>query len=296
MLKRAIVIGLLASAPFAASAQQPNRPDAGARLISPLPPKAPPPPIAPPEITPSIVAPPTITKEELSAGVESPAEKSAPEPSADTRGTEQSPLAVRIIPAPKTAADVAQEAAARQERASNELWLILLATAVGATALGQLVALVAFIGMTRRQQRAYVFVSGAEIVDLEISGAPIVQIEIKNTGQTPAYNLTHVWRCGNFDYPLQQKLLLPHNNEPVSWPHLGPGASAKAQRAAEKQVTNGAASELTNRATAFYVYGELFYRDAFNKMRFTRYVFFHTGVPRMGPGQLVAYEKGNNVN
>jgi hypothetical protein len=173
---------------------------------------------------------------------------------------------------------------------------MLLTAAVASTAVLQLVALLAFIATTRRHQRAYVFVSGAEIVDLEIGGIPIVQIEIKNTGQTPAYQLTHVWRCGAFDYPLQQKLLLPHNNDPVSWPHLGPGASAKAQRAAEKQIGSGAPADLINRATAFYVYGEILYKDAFNKARFTRYVFFHTGLPRMGPGQLVAYEKGNEAN
>ena len=292
MLKRAIIIGLLAVAPFAAMAQQADRSETGARLISPPPPKPAAPVIAPPAIT----LPPTLPKAEPSIEVQTRGEKPAPEASVDNRGTEQSPLTVRVIPTPKTAAELAQEAAARQESASSELWLMLLAAAVGATALGQLAALVAFIGMTRRQQRAYVFVSGAEIVDLEISGAPIVQIEIKNTGQTPAYNLTNVWRCGIFDYPLQQKLLLPHKNDPVSWPHLGPGASAKTQRAAEKQVTNGAAAELTNHATAFYVYGEILYRDAFNKMRFTRYVFFHTGMPRMGPGQLLAYEKGNDVS
>lgn len=286
MLQRAIVIGLLAGAPLAAMAQQADRPNSGARLISPLPPQAPAP----------IIAKPAITKDEPDNAAQSRVEKIAPPAPVDSRGTEQSPLAVRIIPVPKTAADLAQEAAARQEKASSDLWLVLLTAAVASTALLQLIALVAFIGTTRRHQRAYVFVSGAEIVDLEIGGVPIVQIEIKNTGQTPAYELTHVWRCGIFDYPLQQKLLLPHSNDPVSWPHLGPGASAKAQRAAEKQIASGAPAELTNRATAFYVYGEIHYKDAFNKMRFTRYVFFHTGLPRIGPGQLVAYEKGNEAS
>jgi hypothetical protein len=286
MLKRAIVIGLLVGAPLAAMAQQADHPNSGARLISPLPPQAPTPPIAAP----------AIAKDEPDNAAPSRAEKSVPPTPVDSRGTEQSPLAVQIIPTSKTAADFAQDAASRQEKASSDLWLMLLTAAVAGTALLQLIALIVLIGTTRRQQRAYVFVSGAEIVDLEIGGAPIAQIEIKNTGQTPAYALTHVWRCGIFDYPLQQKLLLPHSNDPVSWPHLGPGASAKAQRAAEKQLASGGQTEFINRATAFYVYGELLYRDAFNKPRFTRYVFFHTGLPRMGPGQLVAYEKGNEAS
>ncbi len=285
MLKRVFVIGLLAGLPLAAAAQQFDRPNSGARLISPLPQPAPPAAIPTPPVASGL---PDQTAREVEA--------TAPPAAIDRRGTEQSPLAVKLIPAPKTAAELADETAARQERASNDLWLMLLTAAVVSAALLQLGALLAFMATTRRQHRAYVFVSGAEIVDLDIAGAPVVAIEIKNTGQTPAYALTHAWRCGIFDYPLQQKLLLPHNNDPISWPHLGPGASAKAQRTAEKQITSGGQPELTNRATAFYVYCEIAYRDAFKKMHVTRYVLFHAGLPRMGPGQLLAYEKGNEAS
>lgn len=290
MLKRAIVIVLVAGAPLAASAQQADRPGPGARFITTKP-------ISPPtsQVPPSVAPAPAKLPLEA-APVESQVEKVTPAITSDIRGTEQAPLAVKIIPSLATAGDLAQEAAARQEKSATYVWLGLLTAAIGVIALFQLIALTLFIVTTRRHQRAYVFASGAEIVDLEIGGAPIVQIEIKNSGQTPAYELTHAWRCGVFDYPLQHKLLLPHNNDPVSWPHLGPGASAQARRAAEKQIANGGATELTNRVVAFFVYGEIRYRDAFNKMRSTRYVFYHTGMPRMGPGQLIAYEKGNEAN
>jgi hypothetical protein len=291
MLKRVIVIGVLAGAPLAALAQQAEHPGPGARFITTSP-------ISPPasQLPPPVE--PTPAKLPLEAApVESQVEKVTPATTSDIRGTEQAPLAVKIIPSPATASDLAQTAAARREKSATYVWLALLTAAVAVIALFQLIALTMFIATTRRHQRAYVFASGAEIVDLEIGGAPIVQIEIKNSGQTPAYELTHAWRCGVFDYPLQQKLLLPHNNDPVSWPHLGPGASAQARRAAEKkQIANGGAVELTNRAVAFFVYGEIRYRDTFNKIRFTRYVFYHTGMPRMGPGQLIAYEKGNEAN
>lgn len=289
MIKRAVVFSLLVSAPLVAFGQEPDHPGPAARFITttPFSRTAPlPPPVTPPAAKVTLEAPP----------VESNVEPRTPVTPLDIRGTEQAPLAVKIIPPPAAAGDLARDAALRQEKAATYVWLALLTAGLVLVALFQLLALTTFIASTRRQQRAYVFASGAEIVELEIGGAPIVQIEIKNSGQTPAYDLKHAWRCGMFDYPLQQKLLLPPHNDRAAWPHLGPGASTLARRAPEKQIATGSTVELPNRAMAFFVYGEIRYRDAFNRLRFTRYVFYHTGMPRLGPGQLIAYEKGNDAD
>jgi hypothetical protein len=287
MLKRAILVGLLLIAPLTAIAQQPLRSNSAARLVTP------PEPESQPDSEP-LAQPTSQTKGEVDRAT--PTQSIEKPTQIDTRGTEQAPLAVRIIPAPVTAAESSKEAQERQEKTAIYLWMIALTVAVASLMLFQLFALLTMIATTRRQLRAYVFVSRAEIVDLELGAVPIVQIDIKNTGQTPAYNVVHVWRCGSFAYPLTEKLRLPRQGEPISWAHLGPGAIAKCHRTAEKQIGHGATIELSNRPMAFFVYGEIIYKDAFNKTRFTRYVFFQDGIPRMGPGQLIAHAKGNEAN
>jgi hypothetical protein len=159
--------------------------------------------------------------------------------------------------------------------------------------------IVAIVSMTRRRLRAYVFVSGAEIVDLDKGSVPVVKLEIKNAGQTPAYRLSHVWRCGTYSHPLDEKLPLPHKAEPMSWAHLGPGAAASVSRSADIPCVNslnGVAGALPNHPVAFYVYGEIVYRDAFHQRRFTRYLLFQPGPPRLGRGPLLAHERGNEAN
>ena len=284
MLKHAILAGLLLAIPWPALAQASH--SALGHLIT-LPPAVTEPP-----------PPTTQTSGEMGADLVPPAPAESAPPAAtapDSRGTTQAPLAVTIIPAPPSAAEAAKTASDQQDRAITHLWMIGLTSAVVGLTLLQLFALLIMVRTTRQQLRAYLFVSRAEIVDLDM-GTPIVQVDIKNTGQTPAYNVTHNWRCGSYVYPLTEKLPLPRQGEPIAWAHLGPGAVMQVHRTAEQRLTNGVSAELSNRPLAFYVYGEIVYRDAFRKRRFTRYVFFHEGLPRMGPGHLIAHIRGNEAN
>jgi hypothetical protein len=287
MLKHAILAGLLLAVPCPALAQAPHQVLPGHLVIVP-------PVITEP--TPPLTQAQTGGEVGIELAPQAPAESEGAGPvAADSRGTTQAPLAVTIIPAPPSAAETAKAASEQQDRAITHLWMIGLTGAVVGLTLLQLFALMIMVRTTRQQLRAYLFVSRAEIVDLEM-GTPIVQVDIKNTGQTPAYNVTHIWRCGSYAYPLTEKLPLPRQGEPIAWAHLGPGAVMQVHRTAEPRLTNGVSAELTNRPLAFYVYGEIVYRDAFHKRRFTRYVFFHEGLPRMGPGHLIAHIRGNEAN
>jgi hypothetical protein len=85
----------------------------------------------------------------------------------------------------------------------------------------------------------------------------------------------------------------------MSWAHLGPGAAASVSRSADIPCVNslnGVAGALPNHPVAFYVYGEIVYRDAFHQRRFTRYLLFQPGPPRLGRGPLLAHERGNEAN
>lgn len=162
-----------------------------------------------------------------------------------------------------------------------------------------LAVIVALVATTRRRLRAYVFVSGAEIVDLEKGSVPVLKLDIKNAGQTPAYKLSHIWRCGTYAHPLDEKLPLPQKGEPMALAHLGPGATANLLRNADTwpvSMANGTAGALANHPVAFYVYGEILYRDAFHQRHFTRYVFYQPGHPRLGRGPMLVHERGNDAN
>jgi len=285
MFKRAILVGLCLAASFPAAAQVAHHPAPPAHLITP-----------PAPLDSDLPFPPvTQSSAAVDTALPSPADTVVAPAPEDKRGTEQAPLAVKIIPAPTSAAETAQAAQDRQDRAALHLWMIVLTGAVAGLALFQLLVLLTTLITARRQLRAYVFVSRAEIVGLEVGAVPIVELDIKNTGQTPAYNLTHVWRCGLFSHPLTERLPLPAQGETLAIAHLGPGATVKVHRTAERQLIHGRV-ELSNRPRAFYVYGEISYKDAYQQRRFTRYVFFHEGPPRLGPGQLVAHQRGNDAS
>jgi hypothetical protein len=284
MLRRLFLAAALCVLPLASFAQQAHPPALPGHLLSP-PSASTEPPFAPL---------PLPSSGETGSAVSLPSEIQSSAGTANDRGTEQVPLAVRIMPLPPSDAEKAAAIQQRRDHAANDLWMVALSGAVIGLTLLQLVTVITMIVTTRRQLRAYVFVSRAEIVDLD-AGMPIVQVDIRNTGQTPAYNVTHVWRCGSFPYPLTEKLPLPREAEPIAWAHLGPGAMVRVHRTADRLLTYGNA-ERSNRPLAFYVYGEIAYRDAFRKIRTTRYVFFHEGLPRIGPGHLMAHQRGNEAS
>lgn len=288
MARLALLIGLLCLLPLAAGAQEFNR--SGGKLIS------------PPSSPPAIVGP--APSDGLPVA---PAAETSPKTSAESAGkpvppAERSSVAVAIPPAVPLDVATLQASPTLEDRMIANRWIILLAAAVISLAIVLVAVIVAIVSMTRRRLRAYVFVSGAEIVDLDKGSVPVVKLEIKNAGQTPAYRLSHVWRCGTYSHPLDEKLPLPYKAEPMSWAHLGPGAAASVSRSADIPYANGvnglngAAGALPNHPVAFYVYGEIVYRDAFHQRHFTRYLLFQPGPPRLGRGPLLVHERGNEAN
>lgn len=279
MRRLAILIGLLIVVPMAAGAQESNR--SGGRLISPS--------VPPPQVTIPLAGSTEVLPNVPSGRAETPS------PALERSGG-QSSVAVVIPPTAHTAIEPVTAISVPRGGLNADLSMILFASGMAGFGLALLAAIVTMIATARRQSRAYIFVAGAEIVDLEKGSVPVVRLDIKNAGQTPAYKLSHVWRCGTFGYPLSERLLLPREGDGMACAHLGPGAVATVSKSAETPRANGANGELTNRAVAFYVYGEIVYKDAFQQRRFTRYVFFQPGLPRLGRGPLLVHDRGNEAS
>jgi hypothetical protein len=151
---------------------------------------------------------------------------------------------------------------------------------------------------TRAQLRAYVFVSGARIVH-GITDNNILEahIEIKNSGQTPAYKLTSV--CGlAFDtYPPPQSITLTVPDQDYlslakTQMVLGPGDKTF-PIARERPLTSIGKANLVAGTMAIWVYGEIRYRDAFRREQWTKYRLIIGGPFGVSGGQLTACEEGN---
>jgi len=118
------------------------------------------------------------------------------------RGSEQSPLVIKILPAENRQNESAASAEQRPSN-PNEMWslsdrIAVIATIVGALQFGALVATVwVLIFNGRRQLRAYVLPENMGIFDgttvnppqPQRAGIPGVAMLIKNSGQTPAYRV-----------------------------------------------------------------------------------------------------------
>jgi hypothetical protein len=114
----------------------------------------------------------------------------------EDRGTEQSPFVIKILPAPD-----ADETKKAQQRDNGWLsgWSLSdkIAAVVIIVGFLQFVALIAtwlvMMRTARRQLRAYVFVSSANVSNAtEGNGTLQSCVVIKNFGQTPAYKVVNV--------------------------------------------------------------------------------------------------------
>jgi hypothetical protein len=128
----------------------------------------------------------------------------------------------------------------------------------------------------RRQLRAYVFVSGAKIIH-GITDNSIIEahVEIKNSGQTPAYKMMAVIGLTFDTYPPPQSITLtvPDQNylSLRTRIDLGPGDKTFTDTHAGRLLTPLEKDSLVAGTKAIWVYGEIRYRDAFCRKQWTKY-------------------------
>jgi len=151
----------------------------------------------------------------------------------------------------------------------------------------------------RRQLRAYVSISNAEITGVE-DGCTQARLGIKNSGQTPAYDLTILGGMTIREAAVagQNVNLWPEDGDvPFGKTTLGSGqelrhfidgpALTPQQRAAVQSGTHG-----------IFLYGEILYKDLFSRDRdrFTRYRLMQGGEAGVRENALVACKEGNEAS
>ena len=127
-----------------------------------------------------------------------------------------------------------------------------------------------------RQLRAYVGVSKSGISKVE-TGAPEAVVHIKNFGQTPAYDVQtwiHIWIE---EHPLKFMLPVAPASLLKASMILYPGSELMHFMPKEPPVGAENIHLLGTPQGTIYVYGAISYRDAFNKVRTTKFRLMYGG-------------------
>lgn len=249
-------------------------------------------------------------------------------PQLEQRGTESAPIVVKVLPAPKTDAEIAQDASDRKERAEtdNRKWLLdkklvdfngelayytLILAVVGIVQFLVLLAQAFFIPMGFKQSRragdiareamitsnrAYVHYDGCEwISHRQITDGRVfwkIHVKWSNAGNTPTRALSVLMRWELREQPLPVNFDFEGGMET-----LGPLATIAPKGTIRMLfAVNGAdLAAIRNGTKHLYVWGRALYRDVFQDtpQRVTRFCVVATDIT--GDPEQEWNDQGNRV-
>ncbi len=170
-----------------------------------------------------------------------------------------------------------------------------------------------------RQLRAYVFVTRLDIGNIggpppTIAGGgpipggpwiykpdsgPIVTMTFKNSGQTPAYNMTCHSNLRLGEYPPVPALFkFKETPSPTSKTPIPPGGIAQQAINKKLPISPEGVQKLNAGVAAIYFYGAIVYIDAFGKQRRTNFRHFYNNSAEMAgiEGAMTACDEGNEAD
>jgi hypothetical protein len=145
-----------------------------------------------------------------------------------------------------------------------------------------------------RQLRAYVFAAGAKLTDFSAGKIVRASFVVKNTGQTPAYDLAVIYGMGADFRPPSEKLDVDWSAFNPPRGSVGPGQTTHCYPELSKAISQDLIDQIAAGKAAIWVWGEIRYKDAFNKDRKTRFRFIHEGATKTDPPGLMATDTEGN--
>lgn len=124
----------------------------------------------------------------------------------------------------------------------------------------------------KRELRAYVFISGGSIDDVRSNNSPAIRLELKNSGQTPAYNLCSGLGARLAPYPLNERMRAPNYQ---SRGVLPPGVQESMIVDSPRPLTDTERNSLLTGKSALYAYGTTRFKDAFGTYWCVDYRYFY---------------------
>jgi hypothetical protein len=224
------------------------------------------------------------------------------------RGTEQAPFVVKIEQSEQDQKKSNPAGADGAQKGGNGWlagWSLSDKIAAVAIVIGafQFLAFVATVWVMmlngRRQLRAYI--ANPDVAEIRgfDTERPITTLAFKNSGQTPAHDVDMWSSSGVAAFPLEEIPVRPPTAVPDSTGSvgvLGPGAVFHTEERPSAPMTDAERQTVIAGTGAYYVYGELRYRDVFGKPRLTTFCSLYRGAMAASPnGKLGTYYKWNKA-
>jgi hypothetical protein len=179
-------------------------------------------------------------------------------------------------------------------------WILIGTLVVAAAAIAQ-------FDLTRRtaqrQLRAYVLPEGGTLADYSritprphpiFAGKVGGVISIKNSGQTPAYDLLHWSELVVLPLEKGEKLTCPPVLQNVGATTVGPGSAITKTVWSENKISKEQIQAIESGTSAVFVHGRITYRDAFNKARATTYRLYYAGSYPPPEGVILQFTPNGN--
>jgi hypothetical protein len=158
----------------------------------------------------------------------------------------------------------------------------------------------------RRQLRAYVFPYSFTLFDgrlltppdPNLNDVPVIALEIRNSGATPAYKVVLAYGLDVIDRINEHQLINPILVE-RDYSVLGPNVGSTSRRWYNRALTPAEITDIQNGVKAIYLYGRIEYRDAFKsrKKRFTTFRLHYVGLfPPASPSAFTFSTNGNDAD
>ena len=206
-------------------------------------------------------------------------------PASDQRGTEESPLTVKLLNTGKSEAESAQNTEEILKQDNTNLWTIRFAGALTFVGLLQLISFIwQAVSLKRtirvmrdtadRQLRAYVAGIPNFMFAFSERSLPRAKFRLANSGVTPAHRLRHRTEIEILPNPVEAGMSLPTPSGNLSDPMvLFPNTDFAGTKTRAKVFDASEISRIRNGAASIYVYGEIEYFDIFEKRRTTSFCF-----------------------
>src|ERR1700722_5498736 len=171
-------------------------------------------------------------------------------------------------------------------------WLLIGATLALFVATRQLV-----IGAEKtaeRQLRAYLMIKSVRLEGLKDGSCPRAIITFKNSGKTPAQNVTHWAKLGFSTFPDMAQLPETDRSQPMPPGAVAPGGKIIMSSGSDKPLNAPTMNVLENGTYAIYLAGEIRYEDALGKKRETDFLLFCTR-GMVAEGSMASFHTGNRI-
>ncbi|WP_172592463.1 hypothetical protein, partial [Nitrosomonas supralitoralis] len=144
----------------------------------------------------------------------------------------------------------------------------------------------------QRQLRAYVSINLDEKMFFDSDGLLNAPFITKNNGVTPANFMLCSLHIGLFRFPLDTELDPPNYSPTSSNSSLFPGEQVRQYATLPRELNQTETQVIENGEGAIYVWGEVRYKDVFNKQRSTQFRMYSTGAD-FCRGELAYHHEGN---